>query len=137
ASTAQPAASVNVAVIDSGIDLNYSSELNAVNGKNCIKPGNAQDDNGHGTHVAGTIAAKNTGKGIVGVAPGTKLYAVKVVNALGSGTTAQIICGIDWVTQNAATLNIKVANMSLGGDGSNDDNCGNSNADALHVAICN
>jgi hypothetical protein len=47
-----------------------------------------------------------------------------------------VICGIDWVTANAATLNIRVANMSLGGGGSNDNNCGNSNADALHQAIC-
>jgi subtilisin family serine protease len=73
----------------------------------------------------------------VGVAPGTKIYAVKVLNSAGSGTSAQVICGIDWVAANAAALNIKVANMSLGGSGSNDNNCGNSNGDAEHKAICN
>src|SRR5438477_2031782 len=101
------------------------------------RPMTSRDDNGHGTHVAGTIGAKNNGAGVVGVAPGTKLYAVKVVNAQGSGTDAQVICGIDWVTANAATLGIKVANMSLGGPGADDGNCGNTNADALHRAICN
>ena len=136
ATTVREASTTNVAVIDSGIDLSHT-DLNAVNGKNCISGGNARDDNGHGTHVAGTIGAKNNGAGVVGVAPGTKLYAVKVVNAQGSGTDAQVICGIDWVTANAATLGIKVANMSLGGPGADDGNCGNTNGDALHRAICN
>src|SRR2546425_2327168 len=135
--TAREASTVNVAVIDSGIDLSHP-DLNAVSGKNCIRNGQqARDDNGHGTHVAGTIAARNNGAGVIGVAPGTKLYAVKVVNAQGSGTDAQVICGIDWVTANAATLKIKVANMSLGGPGVDDGNCGNTNGDALHRAICN
>jgi len=130
------ASTVNVAVIDSGVDLSHP-DLNAVNGKNCIGTGQARDDNGHGTHVAGTIAARNNGSGVVGVAPATKIYAVKVINAQGSGTDAQVICGIDWVTANAAALGIKVANMSLGGPGTDDGNCGNSIGDALHRAICN
>src|SRR2546426_2029330 len=135
--TAREASTVNVAVIDSGVDLSHA-DLNAVSGKNCIRNGQpARDDNGHGTHVAGTIAARNNGAGVIGVAPGTKIYAVKVVNAQGSGTDAQVICGIDWVTANAATLKIKVANMSLGGPGVDDGNCGNTNGDALHRAICN
>jgi subtilisin len=134
--TAKPAASVRVAVIDTGIQLT-NPDLNAVAGKNCVNTANApNDDNGHGTHVSGTIAAKNTGSGVVGAAPGTTLYAVKVLNAQGSGTWAQVICGIDWVAANAASLNIKVASMSLGGSGSNDNNCGNSNGDAMHKAIC-
>lgn len=136
-STAHQASNVNVAVIDTGIDLTHS-DLNAVNGKNCVSKRNApaQDDNGHGTHVSGTIAAKNNGAGVVGVAPGTTLYAVKVLNKRGSGTWSQVICGIDWVTANAPALNIKVASMSLGGSGTSDNNCGNTNADALHRAIC-
>jgi subtilisin family serine protease len=64
------------------------------------------------------------------------LYSVKVLNAAGSGTWSSVICGIDWVTKYAASYNIKVANMSLGGSGSDDGNCGNSNNDALHKAIC-
>ncbi|MBI5880170.1 MAG: S8 family serine peptidase [Chloroflexi bacterium] len=135
--TVHQASNANVAVIDTGVDLTHP-DLNAVSGKNCVRTNrNANDDNGHGSHVAGTIAAKNNGSGVVGVAPGTKIYAVKVLNAQGSGTWSQVICGIDWVAANAATLNIKVANMSLGGGGSNDNNCGNSNNDAMHKAICN
>jgi len=135
--TVHQASNINVAVIDTGIDLSHP-DLYAVNGKNCVRTNRtANDDNGHGSHVAGTIAAKNNGSGVEGVAPGTKLYAVKVLNAQGSGTWSQVICGIDWVTANAAALNIKVASMSLGGSGTNDNNCGNSNNDALHKAICN
>jgi subtilisin len=136
-SSAEGAASVAVAVIDTGIDLAHP-DLNAAAGKNCVSSTSPpQDDNGHGTHVAGTIAAKNTGSGVVGVAPGTTVYAVKVLNRNGSGTWSQVICGIDWVTANAASRNIRVASMSLGGSGTNDGNCGLSNADALHRAICN
>jgi len=130
------AASVNVAVIDTGIDLRHP-DLNAVPGKNCVRPGKSpNDDNGHGSHVAGTIGAKANGAGAIGVAPGTTLYAVKVLNAAGSGTWSQVICGINWVAGNASIYNIKVANMSLGGGGSNDNNCGNTNNDAMHKAIC-
>jgi subtilisin family serine protease len=134
--TAHQASIVNVAVIDTGISLSHP-DLNAVNGTNCVRKNRTgNDDNGHGTHVSGTIAAKNQGSGVVGVAPGTLLYAVKVLNSQGSGTWSQVICGIDWVTANAASLNIKVASMSLGGSGSSDNNCGNTNSDALHQAIC-
>ena len=130
------ASGVNVAELDTGIDL-ANSDLNAVSGTNCVKAGTAaQDDNGHGTNVAGVIAAKDQGSGIVGVAPATKLYAVKVLGSNGSGTLSQILCGINWVTANAASLNIKVANMSFAGTGSNDNNCGNTNNDAEHQAIC-
>jgi subtilisin len=134
---AAQASTAGVAVIDTGIDLTHP-DLSAVAGKNCVTPGTSpNDDNGHGSHVAGTIGARDNGSGVVGVAPGTSLYAVKVLNSSGSGTWSQVICGIDWVTANAATYNIKVASMSLGGSGSNDGNCGKTNGDALHLAICN
>jgi subtilisin family serine protease len=127
---------VGVAVLDTGIDL-PNGDLNAVSGTNCVKSGRtAQDDNGHGTNVAGVIAAKNQGSGVLGVAPGTKLYAVKVLGSNGSGTLSQILCGINWVAANAAAQNIKVANMSFAGAGQNDNNCGNTNKDAEHQAIC-
>ena len=136
-SVARQASVVSVAVIDTGIDLKHP-DLNAKSGTNCIKPGQpAQDDHGHGTHVSGTIGAKNNGSGVVGIVPGTTLYAVKVINSQGTGTTAQVICGIDWVTANAAALKIKVANMSLGDVGQDDGHCGDVNHDALHKAICN
>jgi subtilisin len=125
-----------IAVLDTGIDL-ANSDLNAVSGKNCISTtSTAKDDNGHGTNVAGIIAARNNGTGVVGTAPGTQLISVKVLDSHASGTLSQILCGIDWVTANAAALNIKVANMSLSGSGSNDNNCGKTNNDAYHQAIC-
>jgi subtilisin family serine protease len=72
----------------------------------------------------------------VGVAPGIPIYSVRVLNNQGSGSWSSVICGIDWVTANASSLNIKVANMSLAGAGTDDGNCGNSNSDALHKAVC-
>jgi chitodextrinase len=116
-------AGVTVAVIDTGAGPH--PDLNIVGGIHyyvrgffsVVSDGNYADDNGHGTHVSGTIGAKddgvNLGKEVVGVAPGVKIYAVKVLNANGSGYTSAIIKGMDHVTANAAT--IQVANMSLGG----------------------
>ncbi len=107
-------------------------------GKNCSTGRKYDDGHGHGTHVAGTAAAKDNGSGVVGVAPGAPLYSVRVLDNTGSGTTSSVICGIDWVTANGpgTGADIKVANMSLGGSGSDDGNCGNSNNDAEHKAIC-
>jgi subtilisin len=137
---ANTGAGVGVAIIDTGIDLTHPDlKANiAAQSKSCVTGSkNAEDDNGHGTHVAGTIAAANNTIGVVGVAPQAKLFAVKVLNRSGSGTWSSIICGIDWVTANASAYGIKVANMSLGGAGTSDNNCGLTNNDALHKAICN
>jgi subtilisin family serine protease len=128
---------VDVAVIDTGISTH--PDLNIAGGTNCSsgRKTNFNDGNGHGTHVAGTIAAKDDENGVVGVAPGARLWAVRVLNNAGSGTWASVICGIDWVTGRAGT--IEVANMSLGGSGSDPANgqVGNcSTGDALHDAIC-
>jgi subtilisin len=123
---------VGVAVIDTGIDTSHP-DLNVAGGKNCSTGKSFNDGNGHGTHVAGTIGAKDDANGVVGVAPGAPLYAVRVLNNAGSGSWSSVACGIDWVTTNAASKGIEVANMSLGGSGS-DGSCGSS---ALHQAICN
>jgi subtilisin family serine protease len=136
ASTAHAASGAAVAVIDSGIDLDHP-DLNARDGTNCITPGTAAEDgNGHGTHVAGVVGARNNGSGVVGAAPGTPVYAVKVLNAAGNGSTSSIICGIDWVATNADALGIEVANMSLGGDGDEFGDCGASDPDPEHRAVC-
>jgi subtilisin family serine protease len=129
------ASGVGVAVLDSGVDLQHP-DLDVSHGMNCVNPGlTADDDEGHGTHVAGTIAARNNGSGVTGVAPGTKLWAVKVLDSTGSGSFSSIACGLDWVAANAAALNIKVVNMSLGGTGDPVASCGTT-ADPLHQAIC-
>ena len=124
-----------VAVIDTGSGPH--AELNIAGGVNCSTGQSFADGNGHGTHVAGTIAARDNLAGVVGVVPGAPIYSVRVLNNAGSGSWSSVVCGIDWVTANASRLNIKVANMSLSGGGSDDGNCGNSNGDALHLAICN
>lgn len=121
---------VDVAIIDTGIDSNHP-DLNVVDGvhyytitggppskRGTFEDGNWEDDNGHGTHVAGTVGALDNDLGVVGVAPGVSLWAVKVLAANGSGNVSDIIKGIDWVTANAET--IEIANMSLGGVGKND-----------------
>jgi subtilisin family serine protease len=126
------ASTAAVAVIDTGVDLG-NSDLNVGAGRNCLGAGAPADNNGHGTAVAGIIGARNTGAGVVGVAPDTRLYAVKSLNSVGAGLDSQIICGIDWVTANASALNIRVANLSLGGMGYH----GSCYTDALHQAICN
>jgi subtilisin len=122
---------VDVAVIDTGISTRHP-DLNVVGGRAC-SGSTFNDRNGHGSHVAGIIGARDNGSGVVGVAPGARLWAVRVFNASGSGSFSQVICGVDFVTANAAT--IEVANMSLRGTGFDPDT-GCSTGDALHDAIC-
>lgn len=127
---------VDVAVIDTGIQPNHP-DLNVVGGKNCQSGSSWADGHGHGTHVAGTIAALNNGIGVVGVAPGARLWAVRVLNDRGSGTTSTVLCGVDWVAANSST--IEVANMSLGGSGTDpaDGQVGNcSTGNAYHDSVC-
>ncbi|MBI2787779.1 MAG: S8 family peptidase [Elusimicrobia bacterium] len=106
---------VKVAVIDTGIDTSHPELSGKVDGgysaiTKTENPADYQDDNGHGSHVAGTIAAKKDGKGVVGVAPMARLYAVKVLDAEGSGNLSDVIDGIVWAAKNK----MDVANMSLG-----------------------
>ena len=116
-------AGVGVAIIDTGIDFQHADL--AVSASAFTAHGtSAQDDHGHGTHVAGTVAARNNAQDVVGVAPGATLYAVKVLNAAGSGSDEDIIGGLDWIAANALGVNppIRVANASLGRPGSLGDN---------------
>jgi subtilisin len=124
----------DVAIIDSGIATGHP-DLNVVGGVNCVGGSSFNDDFGHGTHVAGIAAARDNTDGVVGVAPGARLWAVKVLDAEGAGFTSQVICGIDWVTSQAGT--IEVANMSLGGIGlwGSYSRC-DSRYDPMHRAIC-
>ena len=128
----------DIAILDTGISGH--PDLNVAGGYDCTGSGGYSDVNSHGTHVAGTAAAKDDANGVVGVAPGARLWAVKVLDDTGSGTTAGVICGIDWVTgkntDGDTSNDIEVANMSLGGNGSDDGNCGNTGGDAYHQAPC-
>ena len=121
---------VDVAIIDTGIDRKHR-DLNVVGGVNCVPGGLPPNDlHGHGTHVSGIVAAKDNRVGVVGVAPGARLWAVRVLDSQGSGTWSSIMCGVDWVTEHADT--IEVANMSLGGPGTE----GSCTDGGLREAIC-
>jgi subtilisin family serine protease len=121
----------DVAVLDTGLDRQHP-DLNVVGGANCLAYSggppwarsyfcddtqDGDDDHYHGTHVGGTIGALDNDNGVVGVAPGARLWAVKVLDAQGSGALSSIIAGIDWV---AGKGGIEVINMSLGGPGQSD-----------------
>ncbi len=124
------AVDVDVAIVDTGIAPH--PDLTIAGGKNCNGTGTSYTDgHGHGTHVAGTVAAKNDTNGVVGVAPGARLWAVRVLGTSGSGSTSQIICGLDWVR---AQGNIEVVNMSLSGPGSEGSSCTSS---TMRAAVCN
>ncbi len=107
---------VKVAVIDTGVQKDHPQLAGVlVGGYNALQqggPDNWGDEEGHGTHVAGTIAAKRDNEGVVGVAPEVSLYAVRVLDKDGNGTYDDVIAGIEW----AAANGIQVANLSLGAD---------------------
>jgi subtilisin len=150
-----PAHKAAVALLDTGVttrpDLNvvggydcapssgFLGGLFGGGGNNADKGGDGTaipaDNNGHGTHVAGIVADKGI-SGVIGVSPGTPLYAVRVFGADGSGAISNVICGLNWVAEKAAALNIKVVNMSLGGEGTDDGHCGTTDDDAFHAAVC-
>ena len=108
-------AGIKVAIIDTGIDKDHP-DLTVAGGQNfvtirgTVDPSKWDDDNGHGTHVAGIVAALDNAIGVVGVAPGASLYAVKVLDKRGSGYLSAVINGIQW----AITNGMQVINMSLG-----------------------
>jgi subtilisin family serine protease len=128
---------VDVAVIDTGIDahpdLNVFTRTDCVDtslwgtlfGATCVD-GQGMDGNGHGTHVSGTIGALDNGIGVVGVAPGVRLWSVRVMDETGSGYLTWLVAGMDYVAQHSAE--IEVANMSLGWTG---------NSSAARTAIQN
>lgn len=106
----------DVAVIDTGI-TSTNPQLNVVARTDCLNrttcaDGTGEDGNGHGSHVSGIIGAIDDGNGVVGMAPGVRLWSVRVLDNSGSGGTDGVAAGIDWVTGHADE--IETANMSLG-----------------------
>lgn len=113
---------VGVAIVDTGLDMD-NPDLDV--GTPCFSAyGSCEDGDGHGTHVGGIVAALNNTINVVGVAPGATVYAVKVLDNAGNGTDGTIIAGLEWVALNAdaVTPTIQVVNMSLGREGTLNDN---------------
>ena len=103
---------IKVAVLDTGIDYthpdldaNYKGGWDFVNGDS-----DPMDDNGHGTHVAGTVAAEDDGSGVVGVAPGASLYALKVLDETGSGYFSAVVAALEWCVESG----VQITNNSYG-----------------------
>jgi subtilisin len=115
-------AGVGVAIVDTGIDFQHGDLAVAAA---CFTAYAAcQDDEGHGTHVSGIVAAADNTIDVVGVAPGATLYAVKVLDRRGRGSDSTIMAGLDWIADHATLVSpaIRVVNMSLGRRGTLDDN---------------
>jgi subtilisin family serine protease len=126
-------AGVRAYVIDTGIRFNHTQfGGRAVTGYDAVNGGSADDCNGHGTHVAGTI-----GGSTYGVAKGVTLVGVRVLGCNGSGSTSGVIAGVNWVTGNHQAGQPAVANMSLGGGASSalDNAVRNSIADGISYAV--
>jgi aqualysin 1 len=122
---------VTAFIIDTGVRTSHSDfGGRATSGFDAVDGGTADDCNGHGTHVAGTV-----GGSTYGVAKGVSIVAVRVLDCSGSGTVSGVIAGIDWVTQHHSGPS--VANMSLGGSASSalDQAVGNSIASGVAYAI--
>lgn len=132
----------DIAIVDTGIDASHP-DLNVVGGVNCSTSDRAawRDTHGHGTHVSGIAAARDDPSGVVGVAPGARLWAVKILNDSGFGYLSWYVCGLDWIASqrepgDPARPLIEVANMSVAKRGADDHACGAESDDVLHAAIC-
>lgn len=126
-----------VAILDTGIDVDHPDlRVYARIGKDCIGGGLAHDVEGHGTHVAGTVAARVNGHGVIGVAPHATVVPVRVLDARGVGSTSSIICGVNHLTRMAndgdPKNDVLIANMSFNGNGGP----GHCDDGGLREAIC-
>jgi serine protease len=114
---------IHVAIIDTGIDYKHSELSGAFKGgfNFVARNGDPLDDNGHGTHVAGIIAAANDGAGVVGAASDVDVYSLKVLDTCGSGRTSDIIQAVQWVVDKKKEIGGNwIINLSLGSDSASD-----------------
>ena len=111
------AVNADIGILDTGIDLSHP-DLNVYRQVTFVSGTfSGNDDNGHGTAVAGIAAARDNSDGVVGIAPGARLWSIKVLDSSGNGFISDIIEGVDYVTAHADEID--AANMSFGGEGTN------------------
>lgn len=121
------AVNADIGILDTGIDLSHP-DLNIYRQVTFVSGTiSGNDDNGHGTAVAGIAAAKDNSDGVVGIAPGARLWSIKVLDSSGNGFISDIIEGVDYVTAHADEID--VANLGFGSEGTN--------TAALRTAIIN
>lgn len=137
----QDFSNIDVAILDTGVSRHR--DLNIAGGYSCVAAGKVgkngkarllrptSDINGHGTHVAGIVGAKDNDLDTIGIAPNASIWAVRVLEGYGTGKWSDVVCGLDWVARHADTID--VVNMSLGGSGRAGNTCRDS---ALRKAIC-
>ena len=134
AGSSRPWPGPNVAVLDSGVSLH--TDLNRPVAINCLSTGTEADGDGHGTGVSGVLGAIDNDTGILGIAPGVPIYSARVLDDDLLGTVQTLMCGLEWVSQNADRYDLAVVNMSISYPGADDGNCGYTNGDTIHQAIC-
>ena len=127
----------DIAVIDSGVHSDHP-DLNVAGGVDCANAESTEDVDGHGTFMAGIAAGIDNGIGIAGVAPGARVWSVRVADRRGEVRGSYILCALDWVAEHADVVD--VANLSLGGPGEDLGGCGRDPLgvvlDPIHAAIC-
>ncbi len=131
----------DVAIVDTGITAH--PDLNLAGGYNCSSTDRSawRDKNKHGTHVAGTVGAIDNGFGVVGIAPGARVWGVKILNDDGYGLLSWYVCGLDWILaqkdpKDPSRPLFEAVNMSVTKTGTDDHNCGYTTKDVLHRAVC-
>ena len=111
-----PASTTTAYIVDTGLDLNHPDLNIATSGPKSFVKGQktAEDGHGHGSHVGGTVGAKDNSVGVIGVAPGVKLVSMRVLSNNGSGQFSWSISAFDWIASHANTSYINVVNYSVG-----------------------
>ncbi|HVT77630.1 MAG TPA: S8 family serine peptidase [Acidimicrobiales bacterium] len=131
---------VNVAVVDTGVQP--SVDLNVVGGVDCVGDGRGAltDPVGHGTIIGGLLGAYDNDRYVVGVAPGARIFSVRVLDVTGGADDSNLLCGLDWIlgthTDADPSNDIQVVNLSLGDQAPATTSCLPTSTDAVHLAIC-
>ncbi|WP_419837426.1 S8 family serine peptidase [Candidatus Poriferisodalis sp.] len=125
----------SIAILDTGIDTT-NSDLNVVGGFNCATDDieDWHDSNGHGTSLAGVVGAKQNGEGIIGVAPGAELYAIRLFADETLASEESVLCGLRWVDENSSRIDVVLTAFNRSDESAADET--DCTADSLRQMIC-